>query len=208
MFEVTGIVKRLLDAMKGEAVSEDVVTHFMLAFEVLVKSNLSPEVMRSLSLFVTYALHTPPTIKQRPSKPLVSLSQPDMPGARVKVAAEPARFSTSPTGTKFLTKRQLGTQVLTMYSRILCEKGNMNHINKFARTVTNKASRAMLALLLPSLPTLLTTYSGSCIYYRRMIPKSSFKAAEYSLGCLSRMALATRPSSLVNLAASSSWRTN
>ncbi|KAG6147981.1 hypothetical protein E4U46_003124 [Claviceps purpurea] len=112
MFEVTGIVKRLLDAMKGEAVSEDVVTHFMLAFEVLVKSNLSPEVMRSLSLFVTYALHTPPTIKQRPSKPLVSLSQPDMPGARVKVAAEPARFSTSPTGTKFLTKRQLGTQWL------------------------------------------------------------------------------------------------
>ncbi|KAG6129483.1 hypothetical protein E4U24_007410 [Claviceps purpurea] len=106
------IVKRLLDAMKGEAVSEDVVTHFMLAFEVLVKSNLSPEVMRSLSLFVTYALHTPPTIKQRPSKPLVSLSQPDMPGARVKVAAEPARFSTSPTGTKFLTKRQLGTQWL------------------------------------------------------------------------------------------------
>ncbi|KAG6300878.1 hypothetical protein E4U09_006236 [Claviceps aff. purpurea] len=112
MFEVTGIVKRLLDAMKGEAVSEDVVTHFMLAFEVLVKSNLSPEVMRSLSLFVTYALHTPPTIKQRPSKPLVSLSQPDMPGARLKVAAEPARFSTSPTGTKFLTKRQLGTQWL------------------------------------------------------------------------------------------------
>ncbi|KAG6163316.1 hypothetical protein E4U25_006586 [Claviceps purpurea] len=112
MFEVTGIVKRLLDAMKGEAISEDVVTHFMLAFEVLVKSNLSPEVMRSLSLFVTYALHTPPTIKQRPSKPLVSLSQPDMPGARVKVAAEPARFSTSPTGTKFLTKRQLGTQWL------------------------------------------------------------------------------------------------
>ncbi|PHH90184.1 hypothetical protein CDD83_4315 [Cordyceps sp. RAO-2017] len=47
------IVKRLLDAMKGEGVSEDVSGHFMDAFGALVKSNLSQEVMRAMSLFIT-----------------------------------------------------------------------------------------------------------------------------------------------------------
>ncbi|KAG5924727.1 hypothetical protein E4U42_004555 [Claviceps africana] len=87
------IVKRLLDAMKGEAVSEDVVTHFMLAFEVLVRSNLSPEVMRSLSLFITYAFHTPASLKQRTSRSPLSVSRPGTPGApKLAAAAEPMKW--------------------------------------------------------------------------------------------------------------------
>ncbi|KAG6033755.1 hypothetical protein E4U41_006809, partial [Claviceps citrina] len=83
------IVKRLLDAMKGEAVSEDVVTHFMLAFEVLVKSNLSQEVMRSLSLFITYAFHTPASFKTRTRKSSAAASGPGTPGAWKKAAGDP-----------------------------------------------------------------------------------------------------------------------
>nr|ACN54332.1 beige/BEACH domain protein [Epichloe festucae] len=140
------IVKRLLDAMKGESVSEDVVTHFMLAFEVLVKSNLSQEVMRSLSLFITYAFHTPAGSHSRTPKVFVSVSRPGTPGgAWKKATADPMRVVPSPAGTRFLTKRQLGTRVLAMYCRILCEKGNLNHIKKFARTVTNKWLLYLLA---------------------------------------------------------------
>ncbi|KAG5983741.1 hypothetical protein E4U55_007269 [Claviceps digitariae] len=107
------IVKRLLDAMKGEAVSEDVVTHFMLAFEVLVKSNMSPEVMRSLSLFITYAFHAPVSLKSRTSRSLSSVSRPVTPGSWKKAAAaEPAKLATPPSGAKFLTKRQLGIRWL------------------------------------------------------------------------------------------------
>ncbi|TWU72947.1 hypothetical protein ED733_002830 [Metarhizium rileyi] len=139
------IVKRLLDAMKGEAVSEDVLTHFMLAFEILVKSNLSQEVMRALSLFITYAFHTPPASNPRTPKALSSISRPTTPGTLKKSVVDPTRVATPPMDTRFLSRRQLGTRVLGMYSRILCEKGNMNHIRKFARTVTNKWLLYLLA---------------------------------------------------------------
>lgn len=133
-------MKRLLDAMKGEAVSEDVVSHFMLAFEILVKSNLSQEVMRALSLFITYAFHSPMNSNPRTPKPLSSIPRPGTPGTPKKIAVDFIRMATPPAGTKFLSRRQLGVRVLGMYSRILCEKGNTNHIKKFARTVTNKVS--------------------------------------------------------------------
>ncbi|KAK2594068.1 Beige protein-like 1 [Conoideocrella luteorostrata] len=145
------IVKRLLDAMKGEAVSEDVATHFMLAFEVLVKSNLSQEVMRSLSLFITYAFHTPPASQSRSPKALSSMSRPGTPGAMRRGAPDVMGATTPTAGTKFLTKRQLGTRVLGMYSRILCEKGNLNHIKKFARTVTNKVRQLQITSMKASL---------------------------------------------------------
>jgi hypothetical protein len=113
----------------------------MLAFEILVKSNLSQEVMRSLSLFITYAFHTPPSSNPRTPKALVTLSRPSTPGTTKKSVAEPTRVLTPVATTRLLSRRQLGTRVLGMYSRILCEKGNMNHIKKFARTVTNKVSQ-------------------------------------------------------------------
>ena len=40
--------------------------------------------------------------------------------------------------TKTLTKKQLGVRILTLYEQLLCEKGTVANIRKFARTVTNK----------------------------------------------------------------------
>ena len=133
-----GIVKRLLDAVKGEAVAEEVMPHFMAAFEVLVKSNLNPEVMRSLALFITYAFHSPAASLPRTPRPLSAASRSSTPIPLRKTVAEVSPGSGSPTGLKYLPKKRLGTKILVMFSGILCEKGNFNHIKKFARTVTNK----------------------------------------------------------------------
>ena len=133
-----GIVKRLLDAVKGEAVAEEVMPHFMAAFEVLVKSNLSQEVMRSLALFITYAFHSPAASLPRTPRPLSGVSRSSTPIPFRKTVVEASTGSSSPTGLKYLPKKRLGANILVMYSRILCEKGNFNHIKKFARTVTNK----------------------------------------------------------------------
>lgn len=135
---VAGIVKRLLDAMKGEGVSEDVIDHFMNAFQALVKSNLSQEVMRSLSLYITYAFHTPATSISRTPRPLSAISRSSTPGPMKRLAGDGSRTQSPSMGYPFLTKKQLGIRVLIMYSHILCEKGNLNNIKKFARTVTNK----------------------------------------------------------------------
>lgn len=133
-----GIVKRLLDAMKGEGISDEVVDHFMTAFDALVKSNLSQEVMRSLSLYITYAFHTPTPSVSRTPKPVSALSRSSTPGQMKRLAVDISRTQSPSVGYRLLTKKQLGTRVLIMYSRILCEKGNLNNIKKFARTVTNK----------------------------------------------------------------------
>lgn len=113
--------------------------HFMSAFEVLVKANLSQEVMRSLSLFITYAFHSPAASLPRTPKAIssaTSRSGTPLPSRRPLTA--PSGGSPSPTGLRYLPKKRLGAKILVMYSAILCEKGNLNHIKKFARTVTNK----------------------------------------------------------------------
>ncbi|KAH7126363.1 hypothetical protein B0J13DRAFT_454708 [Dactylonectria estremocensis] len=132
------IVKRLLDAMKGEVVSDDTVPHFMGAFEVLVRSNFSQEVMRSLALFITYAFHSPLSSISRTSRPLSAMSRSSTPAPTRRSPIDTGAGHNSPAGLKFLTKKHLGVKVLSMYSRILCEKGNTTQIRKFARTVTNK----------------------------------------------------------------------
>lgn len=139
------IVKRLLDAMKGEAISEEVVPQFMGAFEALVRSNLSQEVMRSLSLFITYAFHLPTSIGSRTPRLSLTTSRSSTPGPFKRGAADGSDTSGLGSGTRTVSKKQLGTKVLSLYSRILCERGSFNNIKKFAKTVTNKWLLYLLA---------------------------------------------------------------
>lgn len=131
-------MKRLLDAIKGEAVAEEVMPHFMAAFEVLVRTNLSQEVMRSLALFITYAFHTPAVSVARTPKPMSAISRASTPISARRSPMEMTPSISTPNGLKNLPKKKIGTSILVMYSEILCEKGSLNNIKKFARTVTNK----------------------------------------------------------------------
>ncbi|KKP00232.1 hypothetical protein THAR02_07672 [Trichoderma harzianum] len=139
------IVKRLLDAMKGEAISEEVVPQFMGAFEALVRSNLSQEVMRSLSLFITYAFHLPASAGSRTPRLFLNTSRSSTPGPFKRAAADGGDGNGLSYSARTVSKKQLGTKVLSLYSRILCEKGNFNNIKKFAKTVTNKWLLYLLA---------------------------------------------------------------
>lgn len=132
--------------MKGESIPEAVVPHFMNTFEILVKSNMSPEVMRSLSLFITYAFHVPAGSASRTPRPNSAISRPTTPLAR-RATAEFSGTSSPIPGVKFLTKKQFGIRVLNLYSTILCEKGNLAPIKKFAKTVTNKVNATFICLL-------------------------------------------------------------
>lgn len=137
MLTTTGIVKRMLDAMKGEVVTCEVLPHLMGALEVLVRANFSPEVMKFLSLFLTFAFHVPASGVARTPKPVSSASRSSTPGPARRPTLDISRPE-SPGTSHGLTKKQLGTRVLTMYSNMLCAKGDGDSIKKFARTVTNK----------------------------------------------------------------------
>jgi hypothetical protein len=140
-----GIVKRLLDSMKGEGVSEDVAPQFMSSFEALVSSNLSQEAMRSISLFITYAFHTPAPSASRTPRPGSSVPRSNTPIGPRRATVDANSAGAGASALRSLQKKQLGIKVLRMYSKILCEKGNLSNVRKFARTVTNKWLLYLLA---------------------------------------------------------------
>ncbi|KAK3330480.1 hypothetical protein B0H66DRAFT_598017 [Apodospora peruviana] len=139
------IIKRLLDALKAETISENTLPHFMSSFESLVKCNFNVEVHRSLALFVTYAFHRPHGSISRTPKPASASSRSGTPGPSVlRRPTIEIGLSSSPSS-PLLTKKQLGVKILEMYTRLLCEKDNLTDIRKFAKTVTNKWLLYLLA---------------------------------------------------------------
>ena len=135
--------------MKAETFSPEVFPEFMIAFKSLVSSNMSSDVLRSLSLFITYSLHKIDHQSARTLRSRKSTLQ-----IRQKAATSPARLGTTPqapssglpqpgTNPSGLSRTQIGVKVLEMYSELLCEETGTTNIKKFARTVTNKVCQAI-----------------------------------------------------------------
>jgi hypothetical protein len=114
----------------------------MEALEILVKCNMTTEVFRSLALFITYAYHQPTASSSNSRTPKVqgatAATRPATASGGPKRPLIITQFDTAEVKSSFLTKKQLGSKVLQMYTGILCEKGNTANIKKFARSVTNK----------------------------------------------------------------------
>lgn len=114
----------------------------MEALEILVKCNLTTEVFRSLALFITYAYHQPVASNSNSRTPkFQGASTPARPATSSGTPKRPmivTQFDHPEAKSAFLTKRQLGSKILEMYTGILCEKGSTSNIKKFARSVTNK----------------------------------------------------------------------
>ncbi|KAJ0162419.1 Beige -like protein 1 [Colletotrichum tanaceti] len=168
------IVKRLLDAMKAESITEEVLTHFMTALEQLVKCNYTAEVHRSLALFITYAYHSPTTSLVRSPRPTSAVTRTLASGFARRATFDSNSTSSAPS-TRFLTKKQLGAKILGTYSDLLCEKGNLANIRKFARTVTNKWLLYLLASDDPE-----TVVYGSKILARLLVTHGSAYTAKFS----------------------------
>ncbi|RYP22664.1 hypothetical protein DL765_001514 [Monosporascus sp. GIB2] len=132
------IVKRLLDAVKSELLPENVVPFFMDTIETLVRRSYNTEVHRTLALFITYAFHTASGSLARTAKtPSISSRNATLSTSTSKQStSDPNRAGQS--AAKYVTKKEVGTRILAMYCRLLCEKGSLAIIRKFAKTVTNK----------------------------------------------------------------------
>ncbi|KAI9731699.1 MAG: hypothetical protein M1834_004488 [Cirrosporium novae-zelandiae] len=142
--EHSGVVKKMIDALKGQPISKDVFPSFLDAFKELVNCNISTETLRCLALFVTYALHkTKSTSALRPRKSMKQI--------RGKVQS-PVRshFSSSESISShdmsdLVSHKQMGIEILGLYCDILCNEPGVAQLKKFARTVTNKWLLYLLA---------------------------------------------------------------
>lgn len=123
------IVKKWLEALKGQPISTEILPAFMSAFKTLLLLNLSTELLRALALFITYALHKDTTAKGIRGK----LSIKGSPRPRGDSAS--SRVETPST---ILSRQQVGIEMLKLYTQVLSQKEDIQVVKKFARTVTNK----------------------------------------------------------------------
>lgn len=138
----TGIVKRFIDALKGENFNADVFPDFLEAFITLFKCNTSGDNLRSVALFITYALQDsrafPYRARSKRTPPRISNGD----TMRVTDSERSTPRSLSPGQTEpmnnDLSRHEIGIQVLEAYSDILCDSGDDDYIKRFAKTVTNK----------------------------------------------------------------------
>jgi hypothetical protein len=144
-------VKRLIDALKAESFSADVFPDFLEAFNAVFRCSISADTLRSLALFITYALQES---RAFPTRRLPSRNG-DRNGHRTfSGGRERASSLSSTTNSPFnppitlaseVSKFEVGVQMLEIFTDTLCEPGNDDMINKFATTVTNKWLLFLLA---------------------------------------------------------------
>lgn len=135
-------MKRLLDALKADPLPENVLPFFLDALEQLVRCSYNTEVHRAIALFITYAFHSPARSLPRTPK---ATSQIDQSASSVQLR-RPMMISIRPAegAVRTLLKKEIGVRILSIYSQLLCEKGNLAIIRKFAKTVTNKVLHPMV----------------------------------------------------------------
>ena len=147
-----GVVKRLMDALKGESFSADVFPYFLEAFKVLVQCNMSGETARSLALFVTYALHDSRTFARRTLRSKSSVmrlrSRATPPSTTPGSTPRSASPIIDPSMAPGLSLADLGVAILNMLAELLCDEANITDIQRFAKNVTSKVRVTYLIVCL------------------------------------------------------------
>lgn len=135
------IIKKMKDPLKGESYSQSAFHCFIDAFRSVVDCNLSADTLRSLSLFVTYAIQ-----KNRQSSMMTSRKISGQTRQNTVHSLRRSSVSTSSSSLRSkhtdlennLSRAEIGIRILEMYNDLLCGGKSTANIQKFARTVTNK----------------------------------------------------------------------
>ncbi|KAF2867316.1 hypothetical protein BDV95DRAFT_502883 [Massariosphaeria phaeospora] len=143
------VVKRLTDALKGEVFTPQTFPLFLETFRVLLQINFNGENARSLSLFVTYALHdSRASYAKRTLRPKASTlrlrrgTPPFMSPGSTPRASSPGQDTPGPLG---LSLADLGVAILGLLAELLCDPSNTTEIIRFAKNVTGKWLLYLLA---------------------------------------------------------------
>ncbi|KAH8423537.1 Beige/BEACH domain protein [Aspergillus melleus] len=119
------VSKKLLETLKGEDFTAEALNLFTSAFGSLMESCLTADLLRSLSLFITYAMHKPKEPSRLQKKKSIRFNSGIRPPA-------------NPVEPKYVSSRVIATEMLRMYCSLLCDTNDLGPIKKFARAVTNK----------------------------------------------------------------------
>ncbi|OLL25615.1 Beige 1 [Neolecta irregularis DAH-3] len=133
------IVKKLLFALKSGSFGYGNLPHFMETLKVLVKSNFSTDVLRSIATFITYSIRKGKLIRSRSRSRAKSLRQ--------QTKFSPRLNSNNPSVHR-MDKRtyfEVGYQVFEMLAELVCDPIEDLYVKKFATTITNRWTLLMFA---------------------------------------------------------------
>ncbi|KAJ5653278.1 hypothetical protein N7490_000281 [Penicillium lividum] len=121
------VSKKLIETMKGGELTLGTLKPCLSAFESLMKSSMSPDLLRSFALSITFTLHVPkPTVGLQKKKSLRFAAASSRPGS-AKSDSE-----------KYISATAQGTEMLRVYTTVLCNPLDSTPLRKFAKAVTNK----------------------------------------------------------------------
>jgi hypothetical protein len=146
---LTGVVKRLTDALKGESFPPETFQLFLDAFKALLQINFNGENARSLSLFITYSLHdSRASYAKRTLRPKGSIlrlrrgTPPTFTPGSTPRSSSPAQSGGEAAG---LPLADLGIAILRLLADLLCDPQNPQEVIRFAKNVTGKWLLYLLA---------------------------------------------------------------
>lgn len=136
----SGTVKKWLDTLKGENFSTDTFDHFIGAFMSILTTTLSAESLRTLALYITYAIYRPQPKTSLAARPVkIANHQAPSPSHKPTILeTSSVPITKQPSPPHELSRLQLALRILDLYSDLLCRANDTGNIKKFARTVTNK----------------------------------------------------------------------
>ena len=137
-------MKKWLEALRYQQFNPTTFGYFLETFRTLASRNLTAETMRSLSLYVTYAIYglEHQLVDAAKMKGLtLGIQTPSR--RRTITASSPGDATPTDMGDGGLTKLsriQVASGVLEVYTNMLCQERDKILIDRFARTITNKVS--------------------------------------------------------------------
>ncbi|KAL8804345.1 MAG: hypothetical protein Q9182_002627 [Xanthomendoza sp. 2 TL-2023] len=132
------IIKKWLDALKMDCFDLASFDFFLAAFKSMLAINMAADHLRSLAMYITYAVEQDQTgeqkVRTKPSSDLGGRS----PVMMLNSLFDRSHASHSHHSNNQLSAGQIAVQLLNLLADVVCLPGDNDNINKFTKTVTNK----------------------------------------------------------------------
>ena len=139
---MSGILKRLINALKSETVDKDGLPLMLQALKAIMVYLPSSETYRSIALYTTYAVSIHKEPSSSTSTPYQRRQSSHTPHGQIIRKTQSSRSLSATAKTAGSSDRvsstDLGVEVLKLLTQHICEDDSGAHLRKFARTVTNK----------------------------------------------------------------------
>ncbi|KAK0781207.1 Beige protein-like 1 [Friedmanniomyces endolithicus] len=144
------VVRKLIEALKSESISEEAVEPLMRALKVLVDNGSAGVLYKDLAMFVAWGLQDERAMALKPMRNLASIAHLTQRVASWARHAKSSRPSTpggytAPTPSAGLSHAELAIHVLQLLTEIVCDGRSSSAIRRFNKAVPNRWLLHLLA---------------------------------------------------------------